>query len=178
MEFCPDGQCVIMHVPQLNPHGGKLGEEDEKRIMRNAQGTEDVLAAWGKHLDPAHVAYKRVFIHSNRRLLDPRSAAGPQCMSSVLEKEDYLPRETLQRYFDAILRLARGTCRHEEFSWGVIEGVIHETLTPKTKWLILRMGAAHDAFRIFANEAKATITIKVDCQNLEAAKKEILGGEV
>ncbi len=169
IEFCPEGKCVIMHVPE------ELEKDPEfvEHIVDTGEKSQSALTAWGEHLKVAHVEYERVFIETaGRRLHNPEKYNEQVSLQEVLEDledkatmPEFLKPGKTELFFAEITELVRGTLAHKKFRWSAIGGAIKEPLEPKTKWVIKRMGQLDDVLRIISDDAKDLVEITVNRDN-------------
>ena len=180
VEFSHDGHCIILHVPYSSSEHLDPTNAFVESLNRTWEGTQNVLKAWSRYLSPAGISYEHVFIESDGRLCTQPSANKriPPPLAKVLEGESgFLESGSTERYLIAILSLVKGTKHYPSFRWSAIEGAIGEPSTPKTRWVIERIGKADRGLTITPHHDRDSVHIAFDLTREEDVRRAVCGGQ-
>jgi hypothetical protein len=168
VEFCHQGNCIILRIPD------EFGDDPnhEASVLANLAMTgasiERVLHAWKGELEKAGVRLLRVFFEHGGRLYkdaatgfkgrtDPKQLLGAE--AAVFER--------FENFQSAVCRLLRGSLGWEHCSWDSIEELMRERLDQQDRWLFQKILGGIEGVSIAPSDRKGcdlSITISGQSQ--------------
>jgi hypothetical protein len=176
IEFCHDGQCLIMHIPDMrdSKNGKSLLTENVVKSINNVRNSVSaVVAEWGKDLSEIGVRFREVYIEYRDILyttFNPKGAA--PALGEVVHKEN---RKSVERLLDATIQLALGSYGYPRFTWRSLEAQVGRPLTDVDKWLMGRIGNSSPHLSVLITPEPQGLEISVDRGKVEAIRKRVIG---
>jgi hypothetical protein len=169
IEFCHEGQCLIMHVAEMEDPA-----PDYKNVMDSRTKLHRVITNWKEPLIEIGVEFNAVYIeYYNHLYSDDFDPKARPALGDVVSDQT----ACLEPLFEAIVRLALGTCDYPDFTWQALEGQVGRQLGHVDKWLVKRMGQVSPEVLGILVTGENSLKIKVsrDMEALEKLKNEIVG---
>jgi hypothetical protein len=176
IEFNHDGQCLILHVPEMQiPEDIPSSPEDFENSINNVtHEISTTLNNWKQELTKIGVCFDDVFVEHNNRLYKPfhLSANDIDDLTQVVgEKRG----KTLKEILDAMIQLYRGSCGYPVFAWETLEAQVSRPLTKVDKWLASRIATASDRHIMITEQNEIHFNFSAEENNeLEKIKQLIL----
>lgn len=171
VEFCLQGECIILHIPAL--YQFEENPEEEPTITPEIEGTTskldnfeiqklnemktkvvEVLANWSSLLKEEGIFFSQVFFkHRNRLLVELRSGESPNGrenakLNDIFLKDENDKRPGVQELLDAVVKLSLGSMGHDSFNWKSFEAKVGYILTEREKWILQQMNFVTQDFYI------------------------------
>jgi len=194
IEFCHEGECLIVHVAEPLGEGNKQTKLDPKDVRSiniaarsmaevATAATEDSPAAaaprrWGNILkDSTGVHFRKVYIEFGDRLYEAIEAAPKLVpLGTILDPDG---KSALPVLLDAATSLFLSSYGHRTFTWQALEAKVGRPLTSRDKWLILRMGRATPEFWITSDSQGEEFSIMLrerSKDKMDEISRLVLGG--
>ena len=176
IEFCHDGQCLVMHIPDMSD--SKTGKSlltgaAVKSINNVRNSVSAVVAEWGKDLSEIGVRFREVYIEYRDALYTAFNPERPApALGEVVHEEN---RKSVGRLLDAMIRLALGSYGYPRFTWQSLEAQVGRPLTDVDKWLVRRMGNSSPYLSVLITPEPRGLEISVDRGEVEAIRKQVVG---
>jgi hypothetical protein len=175
IEFCHDGQCLVVHIPDMTDLNGEslLTESAVESINNVRDSMSTVVTEWGKALSETGVRFKEVYIEYRDALyttFDPKGKAPPLGKAVVEEN-----RKAVEKLLDAMIQLALGSYGYPRFTWRSLEAQVGRPLTNVDKWLVGRMGNSSPHLSVLITSEPQELEINVDRREVEAIRREVVG---
>jgi hypothetical protein len=163
IEFCHDGQCLVMHIPEMDDM--EIDPSLKKRYIQSINKVrtdiQSVISNWGLELRKIGVQFNEVYFEYKNHLLtdfDPvsDSPAWPPLSAVVGTKN----RKFVQEMFDAMIELSLGSCEYPQFTWETLEAQVGHPLTGVDRWLAKRIADASDNHIIINEQNEIRIEVK------------------
>jgi len=164
VEFCLDGECIILHIPALYQIASEpndslefkndiqvlnktniLDRSEIDTLNRMKKVVNDMLSHWGDLLKEEGIAFNHVFFkHRNKLLVElvDRKAnpeTKPVSLNAIFEKGKQDKRPGVQELLDAIVKMSLGSMGHDAFHWKSLEAKVGYILTEREKWIVKQM---------------------------------------
>jgi hypothetical protein len=183
IEFCHQGQCLILHVSEME----KMSSDPNLRkvfidsINDARNGISNVLVCWHDELDKIGIHLKQVYIEYHNHLFKefdlpvPNPRTGSHVYPPLCEVMDEKNKESVEKIFKAMIHLTIGSYGYSKFNWELLEAEIGRPLTSVDKWLVGRI-ADISGNRIVITE-QGNLHLEFNRENASELQQLILGGE-
>ena len=172
IEFSHDGQCLILHIPEMDEMSdtGELRRAYIESINKVRWDITMVLKQWGQELAKIGVHFDEVYIEYGNHLyrnfhLDTKRP--PLC--EVLSDKN---KKSVEKMLNAMIRLSLGSCEYPLFTWEVLEAEVGQPLTVVDKWLAGRIADASDNHILMTEQDEFHVDLTRD--NVAQVKELIL----
>jgi hypothetical protein len=149
IEFCHEGHCLIMHIPEMDEKEDalKLKAEDINGINKVRDDISEVLKHWNNELGKIGVQFDDVYIEYRNRLYKKflPGSDGP-IHESLIDIVGIKNMKSIEKMLDAMIQLSLGSCEFSQFSWETLEAQVGRPLTSVDKWLAGRIAEASDNY--------------------------------
>jgi hypothetical protein len=165
VEFCIEGECILLHLPNLeidNKIEKKTDEEiklqnkrdiergvwrisvkEREQIYNDCRKIHNLLSEdrqWQIFLKEYGIIFNKALIDYRNRILGDVNKDYFQKFGKVFSKEsDILKRPGVKELTDALMRLYLGSMDYNKFSWKALEAEVGQPLTDREKWLVYRI---------------------------------------
>ena len=175
IEFCHLGQCLILHIPEMD-------DEDNEPVLRLAyieninnvrREITTVLENWGRELTKIDVRFNEVYIEYHNHLFkdfnpSPNSIDYPP-LCNVLDAES---KKSVEKMLEAMIELCLGSYGYSVFHWEMLEAQVGRPLTDVDNWLVGRIADASEN-RILMTE-QGELRLEFGREDVSKIKKLIL----
>ena len=164
VEFCHEGQCLIVHVPENDylSDNHKAGHDFIEAINTAKRNLELVIHSWTKVLSQIDVEFSCVYIEYNNHLFQDfkiyKDSESYPCLTDVVK----LHESRIEHLFEALVTLSFGSYDFDRFSWGALEAQVGDPLHEMDKWLIQKIADYSDDKITIDGEDGVIIHLKRD----------------
>lgn len=175
IEFCHEGQCLILHVPEMDDMEDEpaLRKTYTENINNVRQDITTVLKHWGQELAKIGVRFDDVYIEYHNHLFKefhpvPHPTSYPTLCEVLDDKHKHFVRQMLE----AMIQLSLGSYEYPVYNWEMLEAQVGRPLTDVDKWLAGRIANA-SGNRILITE-HGEIRLEFSRKDVSILKKLIL----
>lgn len=174
IEFCHDGQCLVIHIPEMVNENidPSLMPQYIDSINKVRQDIQSVIESWGQELKKIGVKFDEVYFEYKNHLtlkFDPnlKKPSWPP-LSEVVGANK---KKSVKEIFDAMIELTLGSCEYHLYTWETLEAQVGRPLTGIDKWLARRIADASDNQILITEQNE--IQIVVPRENVKNIKHHI-----
>jgi hypothetical protein len=174
IEFCHDGQCLVMHIPEMNDDeiAPSLKSQYIVSINKVRKDIDSVIKDWGRELKKIGVQFDEVYFeYKNHLYINFDPVSNPHSYPPLCEVVGKKNKKSVKEIFDAMIELSLGSCEYPQFSWETLEAQVGHPLTSVDKWLARRIADASEN-RIVIND-QDDICIEVARGEVKKIKQHI-----
>jgi hypothetical protein len=145
IEFCYEGQCLIIHVVEMDAKDKDLWYEFIKSVNKVRDDIEKVIHAWGGELQKLGISFKNVYIEYENRLYTElkydktTDRPYPQSLRNVVGSGNPNLLTSMQQILGAMIQLSLGSYGFTRFPWEILEAQVGRPLTPLDRWLTMKL---------------------------------------
>ncbi len=149
VEFCHQGQCIIMHIPELKSENMEwpFSKAESDSLTRCRKEICKVLEVWSQPLNDEGIAYNHVFFEYqgclfNALAVNKTRSLKKQKFTEIFENHSADTKNTIREIVKSLIRLSLGSMGYDRFRWRSLEASVGHTLTERDKWLVQCLSAA------------------------------------
>ena len=159
IEFCHDGRCLILHVPEMEEEP-KIRKEHFSRITDVRNQIDDVLHNWSYELNKIGVQFDAVFIeYRNHLYKESPFYSGKLDFPRLSEVVDKGVQKSVKQLLDSMIQLSLGSYGYTQFTWETLEAQVGRPLTAVDKWLVERIADASDHHILITEQNELRIEV-------------------